>query len=102
MSRAAWAVYPWGMPIAIGAVTIDSGTVLVLIALVAIPFAAFSFSRVGEVYGSIGKGGFGMERDHSAPGGAQGPAGAVDPAIQAAEGRQMLEAKGNRLARRGE
>jgi hypothetical protein len=90
------------MPFAIGAVTIDSGTVLVLIAVVAIPFAAFSFSRVGEVYGSIGKGGFGMERDQPAAGRHPGPPASVDPAIQAAEVRQMLEAKASRLRRRGE
>ncbi len=90
------------MPIAIGAVSIDSGTVLVLIALVTIPFAAFSFARVGEVYGSIGKGGFGMDRNQPAVGTKLAAPAAVDPAIQAAEVRQMLEAKASRLRRRGE
>jgi len=90
------------MPLTIGSVTIDSGTVLVLIALGAIPFAAFSFSRVGEVYGSIGKGGFGMERDQPVGGRGAGAPARVDPAIQAAEVRQMLEARASRRQRRGE
>jgi hypothetical protein len=90
------------MPFAIGAVTIDNGTVLVLIALIAIPVAAISFARVGEVYRSIGKGGFGMERDQPSARGRRGQAQAIDPAIQAAEVRQMLEAKAGRLRRRGE
>lgn len=90
------------MPFAIGAITIDSGTVLVLIALVTIPFAAISFARVGEVYGSIGKGGFGMDRDQPSVGTKLGPPAAIDATVQAAEVRQMLEAKASRLQRHGE
>ncbi len=90
------------MPVASGAIAIDSGTVLVAIVLVAIPFAAVAFSRAGEAYRSIGRGAMAIDDDlppsrhlgHADP--------PVDPAIQAAEIRQMLEAKAERLRRRGE
>jgi hypothetical protein len=95
-------VYPYFMPSAIGAVSIDSGTVLVLIALAAIPFAAFSFSRSGAVYRSIGKGPLAIDQDLPVPHYMKGPKPAEDPAIQSAEVRQMLEAKANRLRKRGD
>jgi hypothetical protein len=90
------------MPFATGAVAIDSGTVLVLIVLITIPIAAISFSRVGEVYRSIGKGGLAIDEDLPVAPGGRGSAQAVDPAIQEAEVRQMLEAKASRLRQRGE
>jgi hypothetical protein len=85
-----------------GAVAIDNGTVLVLIALIAIPFAAFSFSRAEQAYRSIGKGALSIDQDLPVPRYLRRPDAAVDPEIQAAEVRQMLEAKANRLERRGE
>jgi len=90
------------MPEAVGAVSIDNGTILVLIALIAIPFAAFSFSRAEEAYRSIGKGALSIDDDLPVPRYMRSPELAVDPAIQAAEVRQMLEAKAGRLQRRGE
>jgi hypothetical protein len=90
------------MALATGAVAIDNGTVLVLIALIAVPFAAFSFSRAGEAYRSIGKGALAMEHELPVPRYVKHPDQAVDPAVQAAEVRQMLEAKAERLRRRGE
>jgi hypothetical protein len=90
------------MPSALGSVAIDSGTVLVLIALVAIPFAAFSFSRAGEAYRSIGRGALAIDDDLPVPRYMQRPDQALDPAMQAAEIRQMLEAKASRLERHGE
>jgi hypothetical protein len=97
-----WAVYPCHMPSAIGAVAIDNGTVLVLIALIAIPFAAFSFSRAEEAYRSIGRGALAIDDDLPLPRYMQRPDQPVDPAIQMAEIRQMLEAKSNRQERHGE
>jgi hypothetical protein len=85
-----------------GAVAIDSGTVLVLIALIAVPFAAFSFSRAEEAYRAIGKGPLSIDDDLPLPRYAQPPDQAVDRAVQAAEVRQMLEAKASRQTRRGE
>jgi hypothetical protein len=90
------------MPAAMGAVAIDSGTVLVLIALIAVPFAAFSFSRAEQAYRSIGKGGLSIDQDLPVPRYMRRPEQAIDPSIQAAEVRQMLEAKASRLERRGE
>jgi len=86
---------------ALGAVAIDNGTILVLIALIAIPFAAFSFSRAEEAYRSIGRGALSIDDDLPLPRYLRSPQRAVDPAIQMAEVRQMLEAKANRLRQRG-
>jgi hypothetical protein len=90
------------MPWATAVVAIDNGTVLVLIALIAIPFAAISFSRAGEAYRSIGKGDLVIDEDLTVPRYLRRADPAVDPAIQAAEVRQMLEAKADRLQRHGE
>jgi hypothetical protein len=90
------------MPSAMGLVAIDNGTVLVLIALIAIPFAALSFSRAGEAYRSIGRGALAIDDDLPVPRYMQRPEQAIDPAIQAAEIRQMLEAKASRLRQHGE
>jgi hypothetical protein len=95
------AVYPCPMPFARGALAIDNGTVLVLIALLAIPFAAITFSRAGEAYRSIGKGALAID-ELQLPKYLSRPGQAVDPAIQAAEVRQMLAAKAERRQRHGE
>lgn len=102
MTQSLWAVYPYSMPVAMSAVAIDNGTVLVLIALIAIPFAAFSFSRAEQAYRSIGKGALSIDQDLPVPRYMRRPEAAIDPEIQAAEVRQMLEAKASRLERRGE
>lgn len=102
MTRVAWAVYPWGMPFATVAVAIDSGTVLVLITLVVAPIAAIAFARSGSAWSSIGKGPMAIEPEAPAARGAGGEPPPVNPADQAAEVRQMLEAKAARQARRGE
>lgn len=85
-----------------GAIVIDSGTVLMLIALAAIPFAAFTFSRAEEAYRSIGRGALSIDDDLPVPRYMGRPDQAIDLAIQAAEVRQMLEAKAGRQERRGE
>jgi hypothetical protein len=90
------------MPSAMGAIAIDSGTVLMLIALIAIPFAAFSFSRAGEAYRSIGRGALSIDDDLPVPRYMRPPDQAIDLAVQAAEVRQMLEAKASRQEQRGE
>jgi hypothetical protein len=102
MTPLPWAVYPCSMPVAIGAVAIDNGTILMLIALIAIPFAAFSFSRAEQAYRSIGKGALSIDDDLPVPRYMQRPDQAIDLAVQAAEVRQMLEAKAGRVERRGE
>jgi hypothetical protein len=73
---------------------------------VAAPIAGLLFKRVGGSWDTFGKGPFAIEQQQPpAPGGSDSggrPAPAVDPAIQAAEVRQMLEAKAERRKRRGE
>jgi hypothetical protein len=70
---------------------------------VAAPIAGLLFRRVGGSWDSIGKGPFAIEQQLPTVPRYFGRAAApVDPAIQAAEVRQMLEAKAERLKRRGE
>jgi hypothetical protein len=93
--------YPWAMVWPIALTSLQSGYVLAAITLVILPIAAFTFARSGAAWQDIGKGRFGIM--HSMPPPRLGqPAAKVDPAIQAAEARQMLEAKSYRRLRRGE
>jgi hypothetical protein len=80
---------------------IDNGTVLALITVVVLPIAAVAFARSGPLWRDIGRGPLAIDQDLPArrPGAPPPPA---DPAIQAAEARQMLEAKSYRRQRRGE
>lgn len=81
---------------------IDNGTVLVLITLIVAPIAAVAFARSGPAWRAIGRGRLAIDQDlPSRPLGRGAPA-PVDPAIQAAEARQMIEAKAYRRRRRGE
>ncbi len=79
---------------------VDDGAVLALITLVVLPIAAIAFARSGALWQGIGRGPYGVEKDLPAPRSLQ-PAPTVDPAIQAAEARQMIEAKSYRRQRRG-
>ncbi len=81
---------------------IDNGTMLMLISLLAIPFAAIAFSGAGEVYRSINKGALTSGQDLPLPRYLRRLPQAVDPAFRAAEIRQMLEAKSERRQRRGD
>jgi len=83
-------------------VAVDNGTVLMLISLLAIPFAAITFSGAAEVYRSIDKGTLTLGQELPLPRYLRRPAPALDPAIQAAEVRQMLAAKSEHRQRRGE
>jgi hypothetical protein len=101
MARPAWESYPWGMALLLSVIDIKSGYVLAAITLFTLPIAATAFARSGPLWEGVGKGRFGMEHRLPPPrvGGGAPP---VDPAIQAAEARQMLEAKSYRRQRRGE
>lgn len=85
----------------LAAIGIQSGYVLAAITLVALPIAAIAFARSGPAWRSIGKGPLSIEQALPPPrvGDGEPP---VDPAVQAAEARQMLEAKSFRRQRRGE
>jgi hypothetical protein len=80
---------------------VQSGYALAAITLFILPIAAFSFARSGAAWDEIGKGRFGVMHSMPAPRMAQ-PAQPLDKAIQAAEARQMLEAKSYRRLQRGE
>jgi hypothetical protein len=69
---------------------------------IAAPIAGLFFRSVSGGWDSIGAGPFAIEHETPARGRPSGPAERVDPAIQAAEVRQMLEAKAGRLQQRGE
>jgi hypothetical protein len=81
--------------------TVQSGYVLAAVTLLVLPVAAFSFARSGAAWDEIGKGRFGVMHSMPAPRLSQ-PAQPLDKAVQAAEARQMLEAKSYRRLRRGE
>jgi hypothetical protein len=80
---------------------VQSGYALVAITLLILPIAAFTFARSGTAWEEIGKGRFGVMHSMPAPRITQ-PAQRVDKAAQAAEARQMLEAKSYRRLQRGE
>jgi len=76
--------------------------VVLLFTGVAAPIAGLLFRRVSGGWDSLGKGPFAIVQQPRAPRYLGQPAAAVDPAIQAAEVRQMLNAKRERQQRRGE
>jgi hypothetical protein len=84
-----------------GLTYLQSGYVLAAITLLVLPVAAFSFIRSGPAWKELGKGRFGVMQSMPPPRLAQ-PSPEIDLAIQAAEARQMLEAKSYRRLRRGE
>jgi hypothetical protein len=70
---------------------------------VAAPIAGLLFRRVAGSWDSIGKGPFAIEAELPlVPRYLAQPGRSVDPAIRAAEVRQMLQAKSERQKRRGE
>jgi hypothetical protein len=80
---------------------LQSGYLLAAITLFALPIAAISFARSGPAWKELGKGRFGVMHSMPPPRMAQ-PSPEIDLAIQAAEARQMLEAKSYRRLQRGE
>jgi hypothetical protein len=73
------------------------GTVLIVVAVIAVVVAAISFLGSGRVYRGIGRGDLSMERERATA----VPAPATE-AEALEEIRQMLEAKSARLQARGE
>src|SRR5687768_5887360 len=73
---------------------VDFGTIIIIVAVVAVFFAAVSYWGSGRVYGSIGDSDLLMRRETSA---------AAPDSVEAREEiRQMLEAKSARRQARGE
>jgi hypothetical protein len=89
------------MALILSMIGIKSGYVFVAITLVALPIAATVFANAGPAWQGIGKGRFAIEPALPPPR-LGSPAPPVDKALQAAEARQMLEAKSYRRLRRGE
>jgi hypothetical protein len=73
------------------------GTVVIVLAVVAVVVAAASYWGSGRLYGRLGKGSFGMDHDERAA-----PAASPQSAEAQEEIRQMLEAKSARREARGE
>jgi hypothetical protein len=80
---------------------LQSGYLIAAVTLFALPIAAISFARSGPAWKELGKGRFGVMQSMPPPRLAQ-PSPEIDLAIQAAEARQMLEAKSYRRTQRGE
>jgi hypothetical protein len=70
------------------------GTVLIVVSLVAVVIAAASYWGSGGIYSGLGRGDLDMERDR--------PVAPASPAEAQEEIRQMLQAKSDRRAARGE
>jgi hypothetical protein len=84
-----------------GLTSLQSGYVLAAITLFVLPLAAFWFARSGPAWNELGKGRFGVMHSMPPPRMTQ-PSPEIDLAIQAAEARQMIEAKSYRRVKRGE
>ncbi|HVY95584.1 MAG TPA: hypothetical protein VHA54_01365 [Solirubrobacterales bacterium] len=90
------------MELALALTAVGKGVVLFALTGVAAPLIGLGLRHfVGSGWDAIGSGPFSIVHESARRrGGGRGPA--VDPAIQAAEVRQMLEAKAARQERRGE
>jgi hypothetical protein len=89
------------MALALAMTATQKGAVLLAISGIAAPIAGYLFHRSAEAWRSFGKGPFAIDSEEPGRGGGL-PTEPVDPAIQAAEVRQMLEAKAERRRRQGE
>ena len=92
---------PAGAALLTAMTDLDNGMVILIVTLVVIPIAAIAFASSGPALKSLGKGRWAIEQELPAKK-SLGPAAPVDKRVQAAEVRQMLEAKSYRRERRGE
>ena len=81
---------------------LQKGGALLIFTGVAAPLIGLLLKRVGGGWETMGGGPFAILEDRPQKRGSSGPPERVDPAIQAAEVRQMLEAKSERRRLRGE
>jgi hypothetical protein len=87
------------LPLAIS--DLGSGTIMILIVLLALPIAAIAFAGSGRALKTLGKGRWAIEQELPAKR-PLGPPQPVDRRVQQAEVRQMLEAKSYRREQRGQ
>ncbi|MCW2988007.1 MAG: hypothetical protein JWM24_945 [Solirubrobacterales bacterium] len=98
-----WAVYPSCVDLVLAMSPSGKCAAVLLFTGVVAPIVGILFRRVSAGWDSVGKGPFAIEQQlPQVPRHFSGPTAAVDPPIQAAEVRQMLEAKQERRQRRGE
>jgi hypothetical protein len=95
-------VYPWFVDLPLAMSPAEKCAIVLLFTGVAAPLAGLVFRRVAGGWDSLGGGPLAIDPEVPVPHYLRSPETAVDPAIQAAEVRQMLEAKAHRLERRGE
>lgn len=94
-------VYPLRMPLPAASAASDFATVILVIVVVTLLVAGFAFARSGSAWRSIGRGPLAIDEQRPPPASVASPA-EVDRAAQAAEVRQMLEARAERARLRGE
>lgn len=88
------------LPIALTA--LQKGAAVLAFTGLAAPLIGVLLKRVGGGWETMGGGAFAILNDRPQGRAALGPERSIDPAIQAAEVRQMLEAKSERRRQRGE
>ncbi|HVD86549.1 MAG TPA: hypothetical protein VNB59_04000 [Solirubrobacterales bacterium] len=90
------------MDLALALTAVQKGAALLLFTGVAAPLIGLVLRRVGGGWEALGRGPFAILNEQPQRSSAAAPGPPADPAIQAAEVRQMLEAKSERRRRRGE
>lgn len=107
MRRVAEPAPEWGVinlfpvNLALALTAVQKGAAVLIFTGVAAPLIGLLLRRVGGGWERMGGGPFAILNEPQAQR-SGGPAPQIDPAIQAAEVRQMLEAKAERRRRRGE
>ncbi|HEX5984727.1 MAG TPA: hypothetical protein VFY69_11020 [Solirubrobacterales bacterium] len=90
------------MDFALAMTATEKGAVLLAISGIAAPIAGYLFHRSAQSWRSFGQGPFSIDVEAPPRARPGAPSPPVDPAVQAAEVRQMLEAKSERRRQRGE
>ncbi|HEX6782147.1 MAG TPA: hypothetical protein VF125_08980 [Solirubrobacterales bacterium] len=90
------------MSLAMALTALQKGVAVLVFTGIAAPLIGLLLKRVAGGWETMGGGPFAILDERPRPSATLGPEQAVDPAIQAAEVRQMLEAKSHRRERRGE
>ena len=95
-------LYPFFMNFALALTALQKGVGLLLFTGVAAPLVGFLLKRVSGGWETMGGGPFAIVDERRQRRTGDGTLQGIDPAIQAAEVRQMLEAKSERRRQRGE
>jgi len=97
-----WGGYAWPVDPALAMTAVQKGAAVLVFTGVAAPLIGVALRRVAGGWDSYGRGPFAILDERPAPRSRAAAPRPVDPAIQAAEVRQMLEAKSERRRQRGE